>query len=210
MKQYQTHILDDIIAYWGTCLFLFLIDKVFFNKRYYDLPTSLTKIFSVVLLNQVFITFPIFYFMNDTYTGDGLFEISNLYKFPLVLVFHEIMFYHAHFLLHNRFLFRHIHYLHHEWRYPLAISTIYTHPLEQLFVNVLPIVLSGLIIDLNFSTLRFWHIFSILNSLVLAHGGYSYKGSTSFHDIHHKKLNCNYGTIGLLDFIYKTFSELNK
>lgn len=209
MNQNSIHILDNFISYWGTCLLLFLYDKIVHNKifsgkKVYHLPDSLSKIFLIVLFNQAVVTFPIFFLIKDIYEGDGLFEISNLYKFPLVLLVHEFMFYYLHYFLHTPYLFTKIHHIHHRWRYPIAISTFYTHPLEQLFVNVLPIVISGLICNLNFSTMRFWHIFSILNSTILAHGGFDYKGRTSFHDIHHKNIKYNYGTIGFFDKLNKT------
>lgn len=202
MNQHSTHIIDNIITFWGTCIMLFIYDK--FSKKVYHLPDTLLNIFLLVLFNQVVITFPIFFLIGDSYEGDGILEIDNLYKFPLVLLVHEFMFYYLHYFLHTPFLFAKIHYLHHKWRYPIAISTFYTHPLEQLFVNILPIVISALVCNFNFQTIRFWHIFSILNSLILAHGGYSYKGISTFHDFHHKNIKYNYGTIGLFDKLNNT------
>lgn len=208
MSQYITHIKDDLITYWGTCLCLHIYDKLFLPiNRKANLPDTWINIFKFVLFNQFFVTFPVFYLLSfkDVYEGDGLLELNNLYKFPLVLVFHEFMFFHLHYALHTYELFRQVHYIHHRWKNPIAISTIYTHPLEQLFVNVLPILISGLVCNLNFVSMRAWHIFSILNSLILAHGGYKFGNDFSFHDKHHTKIKYNYGTIGLFDKLYGTY-----
>lgn len=207
MNQYIIHIIDDLIAFWGTCIFLYFFDKIKFRNRKISRPDSWFNIFKLVLFNQFVVTFSVFYFLsfNNFYEGDGVLEIDNFYKFPLVLILHEFIFYHAHYCLHTFEVYRKVHYIHHKWKHPIAISTIYTHPFEQLFVNVLPILISGMICNLNFSSMRVWHIFSILNSLILAHGGYKFQGDFSFHDKHHTKIKYNYGTIGLFDKLYGTY-----
>ena len=71
----------------------------------------------------------------------------------------EIFFYSAHRLAHHRALYQHVHKIHHQWTAPIALASDYCHPLEHLFVNVLPNISYALIFGMDpFSYLMWWII----------------------------------------------------
>lgn len=41
-------------------------------------------------------------------------------------------------LLHHRYLYQYVHKIHHEWQYPMALTALYCHPIEQLIMNTIP------------------------------------------------------------------------
>lgn len=71
----------------------------------------------------------------------------------------EIFFYTAHRLAHHRSVYQHVHKIHHQWTAPIALASDYCHPLEHLFVNVLPNLSYPLIFGMDpFSYLMWWTI----------------------------------------------------
>lgn len=214
MIQFYQNIFDHLLTHWGVCLVLLITDVFLYRNHLWfsyklrdlSLPDTPFNIISLVLFNQFLITFPVFYFLGNIEDGPFL-TISNIYKIPLTFIIHECLFYYLHRLFHTSFLYKHVHKIHHRWKTPWAISATYAHPIEHLLVNILPIVIAGVLAGLNFTTLRAWHIFALLNTLISAHGGYKkldQSNSGSMHDLHHYEFNCNYGAIGLLDNLHGT------
>ncbi|KAK6018772.1 fatty acid hydroxylase family protein [Ostertagia ostertagi] len=50
----------------------------------------------------------------------------------------EIGFYYSHRLFHHPKIYKHVHKIHHEWTTPVSITSIYCHPIEHAFSNLIP------------------------------------------------------------------------
>jgi sterol desaturase/sphingolipid hydroxylase (fatty acid hydroxylase superfamily) len=71
-----------------------------------------------------------------------------LLSLPVAIVLHDFYFYWTHRLLHTRWLFRHVHAVHHRSRHPSPWAALSFHPVEAL-VQGAPLPLILLVVPLN-------------------------------------------------------------
>lgn len=207
MSQFLTHILDDFLVHWGIVTLVFLFDCLIYENNLWfryktkslHFPCSIGNLVWVVLCNQTLITFPALYLISHR-TADT-FSLLNIFWATLI---HEVLFYHLHKFFHIPSMYRKIHWKHHIWSSPWALCATYAHPIEHAVVNIFPLLAPVWILDLSFIECRVWHILALCATLIVAHGGYKWARRESPHEIHHAERNCNYGAIGLLDYIYNT------
>lgn len=120
------------------------------------------------------------------------------------IILREIMFYYAHRMLHHRVLYKFIHKKHHRFTAPIAFSAQYAHPIEQVFANVLPIVLPPRLLKSHVLTFWLFLAFELFETATV-HSGYDFfHHAAKMHDLHHEKFNLNYGSVGFLDKLHGT------
>ncbi|XP_065187322.1 fatty acid hydroxylase domain-containing protein 2-like [Sycon ciliatum] len=117
----------------------------------------------------------------------------------------EVGFYYTHRLLHLPYFYRKYHKIHHEWRSPISISSIYCHPFEYWLSNLLPLVAGPILMGSHFTTAMFWVMLSTASGSI-AHCGYHLPllPSNETHDYHHSQFNQIYGPLGILDTLHGT------
>ncbi|MBU6258839.1 MAG: sterol desaturase family protein [Burkholderiales bacterium] len=123
---------------------------------------------------------------------------------PLLLIWHDFYFYWTHRLLHRRWLFRHVHGVHHRSRHPSPFAAYAFHPVEAL-VNGLVTPLALLAVPLHWSVLLAFGLHQIIRN---AHGhaaveimprGFARHAlggrftTTTHHHLHHETAQGNYG-----------------
>jgi Delta7-sterol 5-desaturase len=123
--------------------------------------------------------------------------------------------YWAHRILHRRWLFRHIHRVHHRWTAPTAFTSAAMHPVEFALYQsimlaplfVLPIHVGGLVFVLVYQNL----IALVDHSGVALRSHLPWQPPARFHDDHHVHFHVNYGqTLGLWDRLFGTWRRVDR
>lgn len=199
----------SFIVYWIYGLFWVVYNETDPNTVFQPyvkqkVPTWICSI--QVLCNQVCVLLPCLFVLNYignvrvTETVPGIFEIAS--DVTIVLVIGEVLYYYVHRLLHHPRIYKYIHKMHHQYTAPIAIVSLYAHPLEVLFGNVLALIGPAFFVNMHVYTFTLSLIIGFLSSLSV-HSGRDIKGR--FHDLHHQYFNYNYGSIGILDFLHSTY-----
>ncbi|OCT88310.1 hypothetical protein XELAEV_18016944mg [Xenopus laevis] len=175
-------------------------------------PVKLRQAVITVLVNQVFLSFPMIVLMYPIMLWRGNPCGPELPTFHWVLLelsvfalVEEILFYYSHRLVHHPLLYKRIHKKHHEWTAPVGVVCLYAHPLEHIFSNMLPSMVGPMIMGSHVATTMLWFALALITTTI-SHCGYHlpFLPSPEFHDFHHLKFNQCYGVLGVLDHLHGT------
>lgn len=126
--------------------------------------------------------------------------ICHLYFFTIT---EDFSFYWAHRLVHTPFLYRTIHKQHHEYNTTTGLATTYAHPLEFIFIDLLPASVGMAILGkrVHIFTQYMWCVYRVIES-VDGHCGFDFPWSpfrlmpfstpTGYHAYHHSHNIGNY------------------
>jgi 4-alpha-methyl-delta7-sterol-4alpha-methyl oxidase len=131
-------------------------------------------------------------------------------------ILEDFIFYWGHRFLHTKWLYKHVHSVHHEYATPFGLTSEYAHPLEILFLGFATIF-GPAITGPHLLTLWIWMSVRVLET-VEAHCGYDFPwslsrvlpiyGGADFHDYHHRLLYTKSGnyssTFTYMDWIFGT------
>jgi len=132
-----------------------------------------------------------------------------------VLLF-DAYFYALHRLLHRRFLFRHIHAVHHRSRAPTIATALAFHPVEAVLVlGFMPVAMW--LVPIHLASLVAVTVF-LGGSILLAHCGWEvfpaswertrllgWYVTPRVHDAHHRRRDCNFSaTLSVFDRAFRT------
>ncbi|KAF5821576.1 putative 4-alpha-methylsterol monooxygenase [Helianthus annuus] len=128
----------------------------------------------------------------------------------------DFIFYWGHRILHTKWLYKHVHSVHHEYATPFGLTSEYAHPAEILFLGFATIF-GPAITGPHLITLWLWMVVRVLET-VEAHCGYHFPwspsnflplyGGSDFHDYHHRLIYTKSGnyasTFVYMDWIFGT------
>jgi sterol desaturase/sphingolipid hydroxylase (fatty acid hydroxylase superfamily) len=121
----------------------------------------------------------------------GYLSWIQMFKIITSYIFADIIFYAGHRILHHGKFYEVIHKQHHLWSVPSAISTTYAHPIEHIVCNIISVYIPIIVTGLHWKLSLLWIILAVI-SVTISHSGYDIIGAHK-HDLHHSKLNVNYG-----------------
>lgn len=189
----------------------FEIDKTTYNR-------SLKECVTNVLSNQFFVILPGLLFIDYMCINDylpwtsgvrmeerlpGLYDIVSTAVLAAILV--EIGFFYSHWLFHQKPFYRAIHKKHHDFKAPYGICAIYAHWVEALIGNTFCIMGPAFYVN---SHCFVWYIGMVVGwfGTITGHSGYGlpFHEKANTHDLHHELFKCNYGTLGILDWLHGT------
>lgn len=143
-------------------------------------------------------------------------SIQLAFQILICVICNDFLFHFTHKLLHTKYLYKQIHYKHHQYNNPIGISAEFAHPIEFILGNVLPAGLGPFLLSLttniHITTIWAWTIFGI-GATVEQHSGFElpfspygivpFTFSSSYHDFHHTRYKFNYSSNFVFwDFIF--------
>ena len=144
--------------------------------------------------------------LDHTTLANELNPIIGIPRIMLQLMVLNVCFGLFHYLCHkNKWLFANIHYKHHELDTAHGAGAIYCHPIEQIFVNLLPVFLA-LIFTRNEFYWSCLFVIYVSYETVMGHTPFERKKS-SRHNLHHSFYTVNFGNFPyLLDkYVFGTY-----
>ena len=170
-------------------------------------------LFNMVVVNLVFsvATYPVVSLRGSNCGYDIPSFPTVLLHLAAFLLVEELGFYYAHRLLHHRKLYKYFHKKHHEWTAPLSIISVYSHPLEHILSNIIPLYMGGFLMGSHLSVVWLWYSMAMFNT-THTHSGYHlpFMPSPEAHDFHHFSFTNNFGVLGILDHLHGTDVEFRK
>lgn len=128
-----------------------------------------------------------------------------LFQLTLFILSEDAIFYWTHYLLHTRWLYKHIHKQHHIFKQPTGVVSVLSHPIENLQNQVSVWFMPALLKEKHIFTLCLWIVIRVYQT-VNAHCGYNFPYFTTqywfpwvmsgplAHDYHHEYGKDNYGS----------------
>jgi len=131
-------------------------------------------------------------------------------SFAVFAICSEVYFFHVHWALHHPKIYPWVHKRHHIYTAPIALECLYFHPVESV-LQFGTVGLGPLLLGSHVTLLYAWNVIT-LYLVLLHHCGHEVPcdevprlGSmTHQHDYHHKRFNCNFGVLGICDWLYGT------
>lgn len=212
-----------LVAYWVVGLLHLALDytrlpaflykyKIQKSERASLKPAMVWTLFKNVLFSQCFIFLPMALLMGYFYSKDSIYGITvsrdlpdpmdMLKHFGVFLLCEEVMFFYAHWALHQPIFYSKIHKIHHQFTAPIALAAIYAHPAEVILGNIIPMITGPILCKTHVLTYMLWTVVGIVGTSV-HHCGYRFPWTLpfdhqpEFHDYHHEFFNRgNYGLLG--------------
>ena len=177
-------------------------------KTVQHLKSIYIKIYKLVLINMLIVTYPLSLFSYSILDSQQKsFESFNiLYELFYFFILHrylvDVFFYIFHYIFHTKYL-KKFHLIHHTIHEPIGISAFYSHPIDFVFGNIFPLFLPCFIFKCHLYTMCLIIISTLHQTIFVGHSGNS--NFSEFHDNHHKHYIVNYGTNAFMDKLFNTY-----
>lgn len=181
---------------------------------------SLWKVLRVYCVNQIMI-FPVcFYLLTLYFSPDLSVEkipdfLTFLWQSILSIFLEDFFFYWNHRLMHLPFLYKRVHKIHHEFKNTIHIASVYTHWLEFILGNFVPMMASLIMLGdkMHVTTLTGYILIRVIGTYA-GHSGFEFpwmptldilSAGCAFHNYHHLKNMGNYGSHSWVwDYLFRT------
>lgn len=220
-----------LLVFWGFGIPYLLLDKyrrpyALYKHKIQDIPderrskvvkTPLKKAIRQVLINQFLGTLPFLAGLCYIMVWRGYADVKvpvwwiALLQLGFMMLMEDLLFFTAHYIMHQKYFFKKYHRIHHEYRESIAIATHYVHYVEHIVGNLIPVFAGAFILMVHPFVLLFWILIVVMNALH-THSGYAFPwmSYSVHHDWHHYHVNGSFSAIGLMDQLFGTDKAFNK
>lgn len=171
-----------LLFYWGACVATLL----FIDPSQWDWGCA-----KRVLSNQTVYTIPFVAVASLVWEYSDYLSAGHFWwQLPSCVLLTDVLFYYPHRVMHSKWLYRHIHKTHHEWKRCMGMAALYAHPFEHLFVNVAPPFLAPVLLKCHPVVMCAWVAVASANTVY----SHAVEGQ---HEDHHRHWTKNFG-VGLM------------
>lgn len=196
-----------LVTYWTSGFIFLLFDFIYLD---FDHPNwkKYPQAIKTSLSNQFFISLPTVFVLSNQLENAMISSINDSWSLTIFKIFiitnlSNLLFYSFHWLFHKQWFFYNIHYKHHEFIEPIAVATLYAHPVEHLFANVLSFLIPAIFVGTTYKITMGLLVISTLIS-TFAHVRYRVLPLENEHLLHHRLFKYNFGFGGYLDKLFGT------
>jgi sterol desaturase/sphingolipid hydroxylase (fatty acid hydroxylase superfamily) len=200
-------LIEHILIYWIYSYYILYNNNV--DKKYY-IPSK--EVLCNVLTNQILGTLT-FYFFNLNTINKPI-ENINLYEIFIIIIdmiilsiIQSIYFYIMHRLFHTKFLYKHIHYIHHKNYITIPYTAVNCDIIEHVLINIMSVLIGTKLWLCHQNSVIIWVWLSTYSS-VNTHSNIIRQNNPVRHDFHHLLKNVNYGSgYEFMDKLFGTYKD---
>lgn len=227
LTTFGTFILHESVFFLSGLPFLLLERAGYFSKykiqKKVNTPEAQTRCIVRLIVYHLCVNLPVMLTSFPIFRYMGLTSSLPLPPWNVVLsqivfyfIIEDFIFYWGHRILHTKWLYKHVHSVHHEYATPFGLTSEYAHPAEILFLGFATVIGPALT-GPHLFTLWLWMVLRVIET-VEAHCGYHFPwspskfiplyGGADFHDYHHRVLYTESGnyasTFTYMDWLFGT------
>jgi len=161
------------------------------------------KALPIVTFNLTIVSYPVFSIILKYYQPQEFELFQSIIHIFIAKYISQLLFYIFHRIFHYIPQIKKYHKVHHNFQNPIGMCAAYTHPIDFIFGNMIPLGITPFILQVNIYTMVVIIIYGIYETVVNEHSNYN---NRDHHLKHHKYFNYNFGETSL-DKFFGTYKE---
>jgi len=161
------------------------------------------KALPLVTINLTLVSYPVFSTILKYYQPQEFHLVQSIFHIITAKYMSQLLFYCSHRTFHRVPQLKKYHKVHHNFQHPIGMRAAYTHPVDFIFGNMIPLGIMPFILQVNIYTMILIIIYGIYDTIVNEHSDYN---KSDHHLKHHIYFNYNFGETRL-DKFFGTYKE---
>jgi len=173
------------------CYYIDVISEKSIENRNLNLE-KYDRAIQLVIFNVFVVSYLFFYLSNTIYNPRDFNSILSIRDLCICNYMSQLLFYLIHRIFHKVPFLLKYHKVHHEFKEPLGIRAAYTHPIDFVFGNLIPLGITPFLLDTDIYTTCAITMYSVYATIIIEHSNHNH--NNIHHIRHHKYYNYNFGS----------------